>query len=194
MSNSRNQKVSKHLRWFPKETIYESNVDHNFKTSRFKQRRIHSSPSDFWIPVELAPLLQSKISKYGSLKKVLHVLLEEKRNRLHSLFRLSKYEKTLYQSKGLDLMRFSFRPDSADWAELRLAARYYGVSICRFFVMLLSLLNEKKEEHKDQFSYKREKFGIVLVQKIFQDRNRISFSIFLNSSLINRKRRRPGKI
>ncbi|EMJ81076.1 PF07600 family protein [Leptospira borgpetersenii serovar Hardjo-bovis str. Sponselee] len=71
------------------------------------------------------------------MKTVLHFLLKRNRNRLHSIFAYSENEKTLYQKTELELVRFSFRPDSADWAELRLAARYYGVSICNFFVMLL---------------------------------------------------------
>ncbi|EKO07910.1 PF07600 domain protein [Leptospira interrogans str. C10069] len=51
---------------------------------------------------------------------------------------LSLKRKTLYQETELELVRFSFRPNAADWAELRLVARYYGVSICNFFVMLLT--------------------------------------------------------
>nr|PJZ92091.1 hypothetical protein CH379_15045 [Leptospira ellisii] len=153
-----------------------------------------SSPSDFWIPNELAPLLRSRISKYGSLKKVLRMLLEGKRNRLHSLFRFSKCEKTLYQSKDLELIRFSFRPNAADWAEMRLAARYYGVSICYFFVMLLSLQEERSGSGDTRKGiYKKEKLGIILIQEIIPERNRIAFSIFLKPGLRDGKRGRSEK-
>jgi hypothetical protein len=47
--------------------------------------------------------------------------------------------KLTYQEEGLDLQRFSFRPDDADWFELGILAYGCGVSRCWLFSFLVSL-------------------------------------------------------
>nr|WP_235596801.1 DUF1564 family protein [Leptospira alstonii] len=152
--------------------------------SRFKR----ITPSDLWIPRQQVSNLTKRIAKFGCLKSTLHFLLKKNRNRLHSLFAHSKNEKTLYQKTELELVRFSFRPDSADWAELRIAARYYGVSICNFFVMLLLFdENESNEERRTSWeNFNDREFRnseILLTQLISSKRNTIFFSILIDSSV-----------
>ncbi|EPG51797.1 DUF1564 family protein [Leptospira kirschneri] len=139
-----------------------------------------NSPSDLWIPRVKIPHLTKRISQFKSLKCMLHFLLKKNRHRLHSPFAHSQKEKTLYQETELELVRFSFRPNAADWAELRLAARYYGVSICNFFVMLLTFDENKGSSKSFWNDFKNRKFQnseILLIQLISSKRNTLFFSI-----------------
>ena len=47
--------------------------------------------------------------------------------------------KLTYQEEGLDLQKFSFRPDDADWYELGILAYGCGVSRCWLFSFLVEL-------------------------------------------------------
>jgi len=47
--------------------------------------------------------------------------------------------KLTYQEEGLDLQKFSFRPDEADWYELGILAYGCGVSRCWLFSFLVEL-------------------------------------------------------
>lgn len=47
--------------------------------------------------------------------------------------------KLTYQREGLNLQKFSFRPDNADWFELGILAYGLGVSRCWLFSYLLEL-------------------------------------------------------
>jgi hypothetical protein len=47
--------------------------------------------------------------------------------------------KLTYQEEGLELERFSFRPDEADWFELGMLAYGCGVSRCWLFSFLVTL-------------------------------------------------------
>ncbi|TGM61904.1 DUF1564 family protein [Leptospira adleri] len=150
-----------------------------------KAKRI--SASDLWIPKRNVPALQRRISEFGSLKNFLHFLLTKNRLNFFLLLIPSKNEKTIYQDVNLELVRFPFRPDSSDWAELRVVARYYGLSICNFFVILLQM-EENENKSRKRFVFKSEKnanfgkkekqSGISLVQKILPGRRFISFSLF----------------
>ncbi|EKR52533.1 DUF1564 family protein [Leptospira interrogans] len=145
-------------------------------------KRKRDSPSDLWIPRVKIPHLTRRISQFKSLKCTLHFLLKKNRNRLHSLFAQPEKEKTLYQETELELVRFSFRPNAADWVELRLVARYYGVSICNFFVMLLTFdenINKgsAKSFWKDSKNQKFQNSEILLIQLISSKRNTLFFSI-----------------
>lgn len=137
MANTKNQNHSQHTRWLTNTyKVKSSSEEPNLRLKRV-------APSDLWIPKQQVSNLTKRISKFGCLKTALHFLLKRNRNRLHSIFAYSENEKTLYQKTELELVRFSFRPDSADWAELRLAARYYGVSICNFSLCSLYLTKMK---------------------------------------------------
>lgn len=161
----------------------------NRKKSRFSQnsktKRI--SASDLWIPKRNVPTLQRRISEFGSLKNFLHFLLTKNRFKFFSSLIPSKNEKTIYQDVNLELVRFSFRPDSSDWAELRVAARYYGLSICNFFVILFQMGENEynsrkffasKPEKNINFGEKGKRGGVSLVQKILPGGKLISFSLF----------------
>ncbi|XDD51314.1 DUF1564 family protein [Leptospira sp. WS92.C1] len=154
----------------------------------FKRRE---SPSDLWIPREFVADLRKRISKVGTLKKVMHSLLIKNRYRIHTLFDNSRQEKTIYQDLNLKLVRFSFRPAAADWAEFRILARYYGVSICCLFVMILSLEQREgllaKNNHSvlNQAKNGFQNIRITLVQKVFREKGIMSFAIFLESDSKN---------
>lgn len=51
--------------------------------------------------------------------------------------------RTAYQGQGANYVRFDFRPDALDWEQMRNLARMYGVSVCRLFVLLMSLERER---------------------------------------------------
>ncbi|TGK19111.1 DUF1564 family protein [Leptospira stimsonii] len=153
-----------------------------------KSKRV--STSDLLIPKRHLKSLQRKILKFGSLKKFLHFLLLTNRSKFRSLCIIPKNEKTLYQSINQDLVRFSFRPDSADWAELRVLARYYGLSICNLFVILLEIGEEGSSSSGSPpfLSYKAKSLEgkgneMALIQRILPGRRYISFSLFLRGSL-----------
>ncbi|EMJ95258.1 DUF1564 family protein [Leptospira alstonii] len=182
MEDAKNQNQSQHVRRLMKAP--GAKQPRKGLNSRFKR----ITPSDLWIPRQQVSNLTKRIAKFGCLKSTLHFLLKKNRNRLHSLFAHSKNEKTLYQKTELELVRFSFRPDSADWAELRIAARYYGVSICNFFVMLLLFdENESNEERRISWeNFNDREFRnseILLTQLISSKRNTIFFSILIDSSV-----------
>ncbi|TGM01043.1 DUF1564 family protein [Leptospira barantonii] len=177
MENVRNLYSSQHTRCLAKS---EARNSLSFSKSKSGPQSKRLAPSDLWVPKNRIQSVERRIAKFGSLKKALHFLLKENRNRIHSLFKYSQGEKTIYQGTNLELIRFSFRPDSADWAELRITARYYGVSICNFFVLLLTLDEQKKRNPISGFqSTLRNKesraFEILLVQQISSSRDLLSF-------------------
>ncbi|MBM9500483.1 DUF1564 family protein [Leptospira sp. 201903071] len=168
---------SQHVRSLSKKGSFESKAESKIK---------RASSSDLWIPKRFVPTLNRRIAKFGSLKNFLSIILSKNRSKFHSMFAFSKSEKTIYQSTNLNLIRFSFRPDSSDWAELRVVARYYGLSICNLFIMLLQIdegqsLDDRSrsifEENKD-LRIKGKGGGISLIQSILPGRKFISFSFF----------------
>ncbi|PJZ55523.1 DUF1564 family protein [Leptospira barantonii] len=177
MENVRNLYSSQHTRRLAKS---EARNSLSFSKSKPGPQWKRLAPSDLWVPKNRIQSVERRIAKFGSLKKALHFLLKENRNRMHSLFKHSQGEKTIYQSTNLELIRFSFRPDSADWAELRITARYYGVSICNFFVLLLTLDEKKKKNPISGFqsalrNRESRAFEILLVQQISSSRDLLSF-------------------
>ncbi|MGJ4754651.1 DUF1564 family protein [Leptospira kmetyi] len=192
MENVRNFYSSQHTRRLAKGEAINS---FSFTKSKPVSRSKRLAPSDLWIPKHQIQSVKRRIVKFGSLKRALHFLLKENRDRMHSLLKHSQSEKTTYQSPNLELIRFSFRPDSADWAELRISARYYGVSICNFIVLLLTLdENEKKSPiarfQNGQRGRENRKFETLLVQQISSSRDSISFLLILGKNtfqMIQRK-------
>ncbi|MBM9576499.1 DUF1564 family protein [Leptospira sp. 201903070] len=172
---------SKHFRSLSEKGDFES-----YAQSKSKR----ASSSDLWIPKRHALALKRRIARFGSLKNFLSLLLARNRSKFPSMFAFSKSEKTIYQNTNLDLVRFSFRPNSSDWAELRIVARYYGLSICHFFVMLIQI-EEAEASEIPQFEFgksndlrtKGKRAGISLSQRILPGRKLISFSILFRSSL-----------
>ncbi|MCE9501193.1 MAG: DUF1564 domain-containing protein, partial [Leptospira sp.] len=52
---------------------------------------------------------------------------------------ISLKDKTQYQDQDTGLQKVNFRPDPADWSELRVIANSYGISMCKLFSRLLLL-------------------------------------------------------
>lgn len=184
MDRVRNLYSSQHTRRLIKSTLRKS---FSFSPRGAHSRSKRSAPSDLLVPKHQIQAIKRRIVKFGSLKKALHYLLNENRNRLHSLFRHSECEKTIYQSANLELIRFSFRPYSADWAELRLAARYYGASICNFFVMLLTLDENEKKGSVAKFqnvlrNKEIRKSEILLAQQISLSRDILSLLLIVGKN------------
>lgn len=189
MGYSKNQKSSYHTRSLNGNRRTQFALHSKQKLNHSSKHKRRESPSDLWVPKNLASDLERQIFEVGSLKKILHRLLMRNRYRIHTLFANSNREKTMYQESDLELVRFSFRPDSADWAELRVVARYYGVSICRLFVMLLFL--EKGENMSvnsfviGKMKQRFQNIELAMVQKILPGRTVMSFSISLESDYTN---------
>ncbi|MCG6168655.1 DUF1564 domain-containing protein [Leptospira sp. FAT2] len=178
MKDLSTQKTLSHIRRLTNES--KINRNSNKATKLIFTKR--GSSSDLWIPKLKISNLKQKIAKYGSLKSVLTFLLNNNRNRLASFLEPSRQEKTCYQKANLDLVRFSLRPEASDWAELRLLARYYGISICHFFVILLDLdQTESVSEFANLANNIRskglEKSAISLFQCLLPKRKLILFSI-----------------
>lgn len=71
-------------------------------------------------------------------RSTLRLLLEKYRSILASgNLPFQQKPKLTFQEEGLDLQRFSFRPDDADWFEFGLLAYGCGVSRCWLFSYLL---------------------------------------------------------
>ena len=92
---------------------------------------------DLVLPVALDT---ATMKKSYNLKVGLKRLLDKYRGFLASGFLpFQEKPKLTYQEEGLELQRFSFRPDDADWFELGILAYGCGVSRCWLFSFLVSL-------------------------------------------------------
>jgi hypothetical protein len=108
---------------------------------------------DLVLPVVLDTATMKKSYNW---KAGLKRLLEKYRGFLASGFLpFAEKPKLTYQEEGLELQRFSFRPDEADWFELGILAYGCGVSRCWLFSFLvtleLSLLGDFVELVKARF-------------------------------------------
>jgi hypothetical protein len=104
--------------------------------------------STLLIPETLVPSLSQAIpvslSKKGTIvfnfRLGLHYLLQKYRGLLAcSNLPFSSKPKLSFQSPGLNLVPFKFRPHDADWFELGILASGLGVSKCWLFSYLLEL-------------------------------------------------------
>ncbi|MCE9500198.1 MAG: DUF1564 domain-containing protein [Leptospira sp.] len=96
--------------------------------------------SSFTIPRTLVPIIYSKIGRGSRIDKYLHIILNKYRilGYSGSLPRFSG-SKLKYQERIKDGKRFDFRPYCADWCELRILASMHGMTMTRFFTVLLKL-------------------------------------------------------
>ncbi|TGL76091.1 DUF1564 family protein [Leptospira yasudae] len=186
MKDLKTQKTLTHIRRLTNKSKIDGLLNRKSKPVFTKRE----SSSDLWIPRRKISKLNHKIAKCGSLKRALTFLLNNNRNRLTSFLEPSRKEKTSYQKGNLNLVRFSLRPDASDWAELRLLARYYGMSICNFFVILLDSDKTDNESLFAAFGAKiknlrLEKSAISLIQHLLPKRKLIIFSIAFDSKTIH---------
>jgi len=108
-----------------------------------------SSVSTLLIPKHLVeklglviPFVENSKTKKKSykLKDGLKRLLEKYRGLLaRGYLPFQEKPKLTYQEEGLDLQKFCFRPDDADWFELGILAYGCGVSRCWLFSFLVEL-------------------------------------------------------
>ncbi|TGK29489.1 DUF1564 family protein [Leptospira gomenensis] len=126
-------------------------IDFQYFTE-FNGRSIsNSGTSDLLVPFHLKIFIEQKIRKHRNLKNYFHFLI----NRFHkkhllTVFPDSAFRKTLYQSKNQNLVRYSFRPNHEDWYKAKIAAFYFGISVCRLFARLVDM---DKEESREEIHY-----------------------------------------
>lgn len=75
-----------------------------------------------------------KIEKHGGLNRYLEFLLSRYRKVI--FLRKPRRDRTEYQSQGLELQAFKFRPSNLTWLRLGILARHCGVSRCWIVVFL----------------------------------------------------------
>ena len=106
------------------------------------------SVSSLLIPDELASqltrILPLLFDKHGVVRADLRLGLQRLLRKYRGFFAgghlpFQSKPKLLYQDEGLNLRRFSFRPNPADWFELGILAYGLGVSRCWLFSYLLKL-------------------------------------------------------
>ncbi|TGM03398.1 DUF1564 family protein [Leptospira yasudae] len=114
------------------------------------QSQRNSGPSDLLIPLYLESYVLKQIRKHKNLRNYFHFLIVKfQKKNLFSKFSDTAFRKTLYQSKHLQLIRYSFRPDHQDWYEAKFAGFYFGISVCRFFSRLVDLEIEDDSKIKN---------------------------------------------
>jgi len=127
------------------------------------------------------PYVESSKTKKKSykLKEGLKKLLEKYRGLLaRGYLPFQEKPKLTYQEDGLELQKFCFRPDDADWHELGILAYGCGVSRCWLFSFLveldLSLLGEFIDRTKEIFGVTSADVSRPrLIQQIFGKRRYI---------------------
>ncbi|MCE9500125.1 MAG: DUF1564 domain-containing protein [Leptospira sp.] len=97
-----------------------------------------ASSSCFEITAELYDSLLGRIGTEARIDGYLHYILNKYRILCYS-GKIEKFEgvKLKYQDQNQDFKRADFRPFAGDWAELRILASMHGMTMTRFFVMLL---------------------------------------------------------
>jgi hypothetical protein len=102
-------------------------------------QKTHSTVSTLLIPKKLFRKMKSKLGTQ-KFPNIFRLLLNRYRGSLtKGNLSLSSRTKTKFQDSGLDLVKFKFRPDDADWVELGILASSAGVSRCLLFVFILEL-------------------------------------------------------
>ena len=98
------------------------------------------SSSTLKIPEHLYLSMILRGMSLGGISRYLHHLLDKYRYLNYSgQLPLNDGAKTLYQEKGQNLKKVSFRPENEDWIELKLIAQTHGISATYLFVILLEL-------------------------------------------------------
>jgi hypothetical protein len=101
--------------------------NNNQKTKLIKMDKKVETPSTLLIPAEWTQFLEKQIQKHGDLSSYLNYLLTEYEIFIQSeAIPKSKRVKTLYQSKGQNLVQMSFRPSKEDWFKLKLLREAFG--------------------------------------------------------------------
>lgn len=93
------------------------------------------------IPAAHFPLFRRRLNQSGVRPGIYFraVVQQATRMRVSRKSRESARVRSLYQNRGLNLVRFHLRVDAATWFELSLLARSAGESRCRYFWQLAFL-------------------------------------------------------
>jgi hypothetical protein len=113
--------VTKNKYIFPKE---------NYKASDIR--------SSLLIPEQYLTLFRSKVREHGGVRAYIVYLLSKYRIHIaNGMVPAYSNLTTKYQEKGQGLVKIGFRPNPADWAELKLYRVSFGMSISAFLIYLV---------------------------------------------------------
>lgn len=114
----------------------------SFSNQKFSFPRENFLSADFsstlLIPEIYLPIFQSKILQYKGVSRYISYLLEKYQIYIaNGLIPSYSTVTTKYQAKGQNLQKIAFRPNPADWTELKLYRIAFGMSISAFLVYLV---------------------------------------------------------
>jgi hypothetical protein len=112
-----------------------TNNKYSFPKENYKASDIRSS---LLIPERHLALFRTKIREHGGVRAYIVYLLSKYRIHIsNGLVPAYSDLTTKYQEKGQGLVKIGFRPNPADWAELKLYRVSFGMSISAFLIYLL---------------------------------------------------------
>ena len=114
--------------WLPNSRV--SSEEENYKGSDIR--------SSILIPEKYLSLFYVKVREHRGVRAYIVYLLSKYRIHIsNGLVPAYSNLTTKYQEKGQDLKKIGFRPNPADWAELKLYRVSFGMSISAFLIYLL---------------------------------------------------------
>ncbi len=112
-----------------------TNNKHNFPKENYKASDIRSS---LLIPEQYLTLFRSKVREHRGVRAYIVYLLSKYRIHIsNGMVPAYSNLTTKYQEKGQGLVKIGFRPNPADWAELKLYRVSFGMSISAFLIYLV---------------------------------------------------------
>ncbi|MCE9499200.1 MAG: DUF1564 domain-containing protein [Leptospira sp.] len=114
-------------------------ITNNWKR-KIDVKTIKSTSSTIKIPAKLLERYENRIKQFGSQGKYFSHILNKYRILFHSgSLYCSGNMKNVYQKRGQNLIRVSFRPRNSDWLELRIVSQAHFVSMSAIFVYLIEI-------------------------------------------------------
>ncbi len=112
-----------------------TNNKQSFPKENYKASDIRSS---LLIPEQHLALFRSKVREHQGVRAYIVYLLSKYRIHIsNGMVPAYSNLTTKYQEKGQSLVKIGFRPNPADWAELKLYRVSFGMSISAFLIYLL---------------------------------------------------------
>ena len=94
------------------------------------------------IPSSMEKFLNNKLANYSRKNLYLKTLLGKYNQK--SLLTMPRHSlpTTKYQNANLDLLRYNFKTNGADWYKLKILAFHMGISMSLLFVLMMALDKE----------------------------------------------------
>ena len=129
--------------------LYMNTQTHSFQIKDNRKK----IPVRILIPRKHEKLFFETLAEFGDSKaKLLEYLVERFQNGNNLEYACQFKLTTHYQEKGLSLQHHDFRVDPLIWHRFKCLARFYGISMCLFFVVLLKKLKGVVTTQKKKFS------------------------------------------